>query len=223
MTLHAGRLLLEAGRSSCNTRRPLWEDATAPDRDVTMPRWEAAVGGWEVTTPHQEAVTGGHCARPEVITGGPGIVACRKLGIAAGGWALPLVTQDKKFAMRKLTKICQNDIGQPTVAAPLTYSNRSPSELPALQTLRSSADFVIKPADKGGAGVVQRTDLYIAEAEPQLSDTSSHLPVDCDPTMEHQAIRKIEKSSTQLVTSIESPFSHSCSKLLKPHIPGVTL
>eukprot|EP00061_Rhincodon_typus_P006449 g27098.t1 len=45
-----------------------------------------------------------------------------------------------------------------------------------------------KLADKGDAIVVWRTDLYLAEAERQHSDTSSYLPLDHDPTMTHQAI-----------------------------------
>eukprot|EP00061_Rhincodon_typus_P004862 g23616.t1 len=39
------------------------------------------------------------------------------------------------------------------------------------------------PADKIGAVVVWRTDVYI---QRQLSDTSSYLPLDHDPTMTHQ-------------------------------------
>eukprot|EP00061_Rhincodon_typus_P006529 g27257.t1 len=46
----------------------------------------------------------------------------------------------------------------------------------------------VQPADKGGAVVVWRTDLYIAEAECQLSDTSSYLPLDHGCTMAHQDI-----------------------------------
>eukprot|EP00061_Rhincodon_typus_P000479 g11839.t1 len=49
-------------------------------------------------------------------------------------------------------------------------------------SIRSNSNFVIKPADKGGAVVVWHTDLYLVEAERQLSDTSSYLPLDHDPT-----------------------------------------
>eukprot|EP00061_Rhincodon_typus_P006658 g27528.t1 len=45
-----------------------------------------------------------------------------------------------------------------------------------------------KPADKGGAVVVWRTDLYIAVADHQLSDLSSSLPLEHDPTLAHPAI-----------------------------------
>eukprot|EP00061_Rhincodon_typus_P004951 g23806.t1 len=49
-------------------------------------------------------------------------------------------------------------------------------------------DPFAQPADKGGAVVVWRADLYLAEAEHQLSGTSSYLSLDHDPTMTHQAI-----------------------------------
>eukprot|EP00061_Rhincodon_typus_P011168 g35993.t1 len=41
---------------------------------------------------------------------------------------------------------------------------------------------------KDGAVVVWRIDLNIAEAEHQLSDTSFYLPLDHDPTKEHQSL-----------------------------------
>jgi hypothetical protein len=37
--------------------------------------------------------------------------------------------------------------------------------------------IVIKPADKGGAVVVWRRDLYLAEAERQLSNPSFYRPI----------------------------------------------
>eukprot|EP00061_Rhincodon_typus_P000069 g10333.t1 len=48
----------------------------------------------------------------------------------------------------------------------------SPTECTALRSLRSNPNLSIKPADKGGTVVVWHTDLYIAEARRQLSDTS---------------------------------------------------
>ena len=44
----------------------------------------------------------------------------------------------------------------------------------------------VKPADKGGAIVVWRKDLYLAEAERQLSDESTYRRLDHDITDEHQ-------------------------------------
>eukprot|EP00061_Rhincodon_typus_P015902 g43841.t1 len=46
--------------------------------------------------------------------------------------------------------------------------------------------FVTKPTNKNGAVVVWRTDLYILEAEHQLLDISSYIPLDHDPTIKHQ-------------------------------------
>ncbi|XP_077861688.1 uncharacterized protein LOC144342322, partial [Saccoglossus kowalevskii] len=43
-------------------------------------------------------------------------------------------------------------------------------------------EIVIKPADKGGAVVVWRRDLYLVEAERQLSDTDSYRALDVDIT-----------------------------------------
>jgi hypothetical protein len=51
------------------------------------------------------------------------------------------------------------------------------AELEALRSLRSRDDVVIKPADKGGAVVVWRKDLYLAEANRQLADASFYHPI----------------------------------------------
>ena len=47
-------------------------------------------------------------------------------------------------------------------------------------------DIIIKPADKVGAVVVWRKDLYISEAERQLSDATAYTEVHHDPTEENQ-------------------------------------
>ena len=59
---------------------------------------------------------------------------------------------------------------------PLAHSNLSGPELIALDDLKTRKDVVIKPADKGGAVVVWRKDLYEAEAMKQLSDTTFYKP-----------------------------------------------
>ena len=53
----------------------------------------------------------------------------------------------------------------------LKFSNLSKEEWTAHQNLKTRDDIVIKPADKGGAVVVWRTDLYKQEAFRQLADT----------------------------------------------------
>ena len=47
-------------------------------------------------------------------------------------------------------------------------------------------DIIIKLADKGGAVVIWRKDLYVSEAERQLSDATAYTGVHHDPTEENQ-------------------------------------
>ena len=56
----------------------------------------------------------------------------------------------------------------------------------ALKALRCRDDIVIKPADKGGAVVVWRANLYRQEAFGQLCDTVSYRKLDSNPTASHQ-------------------------------------
>ena len=84
---------------------------------------------------------------------------------------------------------CRHDINtviNQTASNPLPSSNLSESEKSAIQSLRNNTDYVIKPADKGGAVVVWKRDLYIAEGLRQLSDTAFYEEIDVDPTDEHQ-------------------------------------
>ena len=53
-----------------------------------------------------------------------------------------------------------------------------PLEKEALFSLRQRKDVVVKPADKGGAAVVRARDLYIQEAERQLSDSAYYQKLD---------------------------------------------
>lgn len=50
-------------------------------------------------------------------------------------------------------------------------SNFTPEEQKALKNIKQREDVIVKPADKGGAVVAWRKDLYVAEADRQLSDT----------------------------------------------------
>ena len=58
------------------------------------------------------------------------------------------------------------------------------------KNLKTRDDIVIKPADKGGAVVVWRTDLYKQEAFRQLADTKFYAKVNKDPTQANQKIVK---------------------------------
>ncbi|XP_072430882.1 uncharacterized protein [Chiloscyllium punctatum] len=102
---------------------------------------------------------------------------------------------------------CRRDINRLNFSTPLTHSNLSPSERAALHSLRSNPNLTIKPADKGGAVVVWRTNLYTAEAKRQLADTSSYCPLDHDPTSHHQTI--ISQTIHNLITSGDLPSTAS--------------
>lgn len=65
-------------------------------------------------------------------------------------------------------------------------SNLSREEVQAIASVRARSDIVIKPADKGGAVVVWRKDLYIEEALRQLSDTKHYSALSSDPLQEYQ-------------------------------------
>ena len=88
---------------------------------------------------------------------------------------------------------------------PCTFKNLTNGERKALKSLKRNNNFVIKKADKGGATVVWRRDLYIAEAERQLSDAASYLELDQDDTLALQ--KKVTSSVNSLISSMELPES----------------
>ncbi|ELU06835.1 hypothetical protein CAPTEDRAFT_214536 [Capitella teleta] len=67
---------------------------------------------------------------------------------------------------------CKQDIADLSSLQPLRSHNISREERKTLNTMRNRKDIVIKPADKGGAVVVWRKDLYIVEVEEQLNNTN---------------------------------------------------
>ena len=60
--------------------------------------------------------------------------------------------------------------------------NVSRDEKAAQKTVASDHSILIKPADKGGATVIQNREDYIREGERQLSDGLFYQPLDTDPT-----------------------------------------
>ena len=68
------------------------------------------------------------------------------------------------------------------------HSNTSSEDRNAIKRLQERNDIVIKPADKGGAIVVWRRDLYFQEALRQISNTDFYYPIENDPTPHHQDI-----------------------------------
>ena len=75
---------------------------------------------------------------------------------------LPVLDDTIKNAKEEVVRQLQKN--------PYVNRNISASERQALKSLRDNNNIVIKQADKGGAVVVWRKDLYQAEAERQLSD-----------------------------------------------------
>jgi len=86
-------------------------------------------------------------------------------------------------------KKCRRDIQKLKLKRNTKISNLSTEEWAALKSLSKRKD-VVKAADKGGAVVVWRTDLYRQEAFRQLSDTSFYAKVDKDLTSANQKLSK---------------------------------
>lgn len=90
-------------------------------------------------------------------------------------------------------------------------NNITQGELAALRTLKNNRDLIIKSADKGGATVVWRRDLYVAEAERQLCDPSSYVQLDGDPTATYQKTVTTEVKSliqTKVLPATASNLIH---------------
>ena len=75
-------------------------------------------------------------------------------------------------AVDEFVKRCKDEISHVNLNATNKSRNISSAEEKALRKASHSTDFVIKPADKGGALVVWRRDLYVQGAERQLHDTT---------------------------------------------------
>ena len=82
--------------------------------------------------------------------------------------------------------ITMNELGlQDSIPQRPKKKNISDDQTKALKELSSNADIVIKPADKGGATVVQNRSDYVAEGLRQLSDQNYYRPLDDNLTDEH--------------------------------------
>ena len=108
----------------------------------------------------------------------------------------------------------------------------SKEEWTAHQNLKTRDDIVIKPADKGGAVVVWRTDLYKQEAFRQLADTKFYAKVNKDLTQANQKIvkdtvnklileQKLPSTARNLfVTTPKTSTFYLKPKIHKPNNPG---
>ena len=97
-------------------------------------------------------------------------------------------------AVDKFIDKCRKDIAVDELSGP-TRSNLNDNEEKALKRLRQRKDIVIKPADKGGAVVVWRKDLYQKEAERQLSNERFYTRLETDRTDEINTFIKSEIDS----------------------------
>ena len=101
------------------------------------------------------------------------------------------------------TKKCRHDIHKLKFNRNTKFSNLSSEEWAALKNLSQRNDIVVKSADKGGAVVVWRSDLYQKEALRQLSDTSFYAKIPQDLTSKNQ---KLVKDTIQnLIVNQELP------------------
>ena len=102
----------------------------------------------------------------------------------------------------------------------------------ALKSLSKRQDIIIKSADKGGAVVVWRSDLYKEEALRQLSDTSFYAKVEKDLTSNNQKVvedtiqnlmvkQELPATATNLIiTTPRTSCIYFLPKIHKPNNPG---
>ena len=131
-------------------------------------------------------------------------------------------------AVDKFIDKCRKDIAVAELSGP-TRSNLNDNEQKALKRLRQRKDIVIKPADKGGAVVVWRKDLYQKEAEQQLSNERFYTRLETDRTDEINTFIKSEIDSmicardlpdTAAALLVEKPKCSNFYILPKIHKPG---
>ena len=84
-----------------------------------------------------------------------------------------------------------------------TFSNFSSEDRAALENLSKSRDIIVKAAEKGGALVVWRADLYQKEALRQLSKTSFYANIDKDLTSTNQQF--VKSTINDLIVKQELP------------------
>ena len=96
-------------------------------------------------------------------------------------------------------KKCRHDVHKLKPNCNTKLSNLSKEEWTALINLKNQNDLVIKAADKGGATVVWRTDLYQQEAIRQLSDPTFYTKVNKDLTPANQKI--VKDTIQELITN----------------------
>ena len=100
---------------------------------------------------------------------------------------------------------CRHDVHKLKSNWNTKLSNLSEEEWSAFINLKNRNDLVIKAADKGGATVVWRIDLYQQEAIRQLSDPTFYTKVNKDLTPANQKI--VKDTIQELITKQELPVT----------------
>ncbi|XP_056408807.1 uncharacterized protein LOC130317324 [Hyla sarda] len=101
----------------------------------------------------------------------------------------PAVETFIDFIKRDISSL-RKEISKGTLHYPNNFTS---SEIRALGDLQNDKAIIIKPADKGGAIVVQDTTEYIREIHSQLNDTSIYRKLDSDP------VKKIEQKILECI------------------------
>ena len=111
---------------------------------------------------------------------------------------------------------CRHDIRKLNFSQTIKFSNLNADEWAALKSFRSRKDVTIKPADKGGAVVVWRTDLYKQEAARQLADSKFYVRTEKDLTLDNQKV--VKTTINELISNQKLPSTaHQHSQDI-PHL-----
>ena len=121
------------------------------------------------------------------------------------------------MALDRYIETCRSDIKR-LKRKPLRCSNMSLDEVNTLKELRRREDIVIKPADKGGAVVVWRRDLYVAEAQRQLRNTEFYTSIINKTTA--QDSKKVKQSISSFVKSGKLPSEADSLVVKEPKGPA---
>ena len=111
--------------------------------------------------------------------------------------------QRGNLPLRFFHQKCRHDIHKLKLNRNTKFSNLSSEEWAALKNLSKRNDIVVKSADKGGAVVVWRSDLYQKEALRQLLDTSFYAKIQKDLTSKNQKL--VKDTIKNLIVNQELP------------------
>ena len=104
---------------------------------------------------------------------------------------------------------CKEDIDN--INSKKIHTNITKSEYAALEKLKKNGDIVIKKADKGGAVVVWRKDLYILEGIRQLSNKEFYEELSTDNTNENN--ERVKKAVTKEID--DGNLTQDCKVLIQ--------